>query len=67
LSKMVENSRITAKDVYLKLIMLEMKMDFTTNELREDLRKIYSHFDRWLWVMVALNILQILVYVLDKL
>jgi len=64
---MVENRRITAKDVYLKLIMLEMKMDFTTNELREDLRKIYSHFDRWLWVMVALNILQILVYVLDKL
>ena len=64
---MVENRRITAKDVYLKLIMLEMKMDFTTNGLREDLRKIYSHFDRWLWAMVALNILQILVYVLDKL
>jgi len=64
---MVENRRITAKDVYFKLIMLEMKMDSTTNGLREDLRKIYSHFDRWLWVMVALNILQILVYVLDKL
>lgn len=64
---MVENRRITAKDVYLKLIMLEMKMDSTTNGLREDLRKIYSHFDRWLWVMVALNTLQILVYVLDKL
>ena len=44
-----------------------MKMDSTTNGLREDLRKIYSHFDRWLWAIVALNILQILVYVLDKL
>lgn len=64
---MVENRRITAKDVYLKLIMLEMKMDSTTNGLREDLRKMSSHFDRWLWVMVALNTLQILVYVLDKL
>ena len=63
---MVENRRITAKDVYLKLIMLEIKMDSTTNGLREDLRKIYSHFDKWLWPMVALNILQILVYVLDK-
>ena len=64
---MIENKRITAKDVYLKLIMLEIKMDSTTNGLREDLRKMSSHFDRWLWVMVALNILQILVYVLDKL
>jgi hypothetical protein len=63
---MVENRRITAKDVYFKLIMLEMKMDSTTNGLREGLRKIYSHFDRWLWIMVALNILQILVYALDK-
>jgi len=43
-----------------------MKMDSTTNGLREGLRKIYSHFDRWLWIMVALNILQILVYALDK-
>jgi len=60
-------TKITAKEVYLKLIMLEAKMDTTRNDLHCDINKLERHFEKWLWAMVALNILQILVYVLDKL
>jgi len=65
--KMVENETITVKDVYLKLLLLEIKMDTTVSGIRTDLSRTTSHFDRWLWVMVVLNVIQILIHAIDTL
>ncbi len=63
--KMVENETITVKDVYLKLLLLEIKMDTTVSGIRTDLSRTTSHFDRWLWAMVILNVVQILIHAMD--
>ena len=65
--KITEDRKITVKDVYLKLLLLEIKMDTTVSGIRTDLSRTASHFDRWLWVMVVLNVIQILIHAIDTL
>jgi len=63
--KITEDRKITVKDVYLKLLLLEIKMDTTVSGIRTDLSRTTSHFDRWLWAMVILNVVQILIHAMD--
>jgi len=60
---MVENRRITAKDVYLKLLQLEVQMDTTGKDIHCDINSLKSYFSKWLWVMAVLNAFQIILFV----
>jgi hypothetical protein len=55
--------KITTKDVYLRLIMLEAKMETTTTGIRGDICNLQSHFERRLWVMAILHTIQIILFV----
>jgi hypothetical protein len=59
--------KITTKDVYLKLVLLEARMTATTSGIRGDILGLRRYFDRWLWVMAILNIVQILLYITSSL